>query len=61
MLAVVERLRRIAPTDAAVLILAETGAGKELFAQSIHQNSKRKSKPFVAVNCGSPSENTLES
>jgi len=61
MLAVVERLRRVAPTDATVLILAETGAGKELFAQSIHQNSIRKSKPFVAVNCGFPSENTLES
>ena len=61
MLAAVERLRRIAPTDATVLIQAETGTGKELFAQSIHQNSKRKSKPFVAVNCGAPSENTLES
>jgi two-component system response regulator HydG len=61
MLAVVERLRHIAPTDATVLIQAETGAGKELFAQSIHQNSKRKSNPFVAVNCGAPSENTLES
>ena len=61
MLTVVDRLRHIAPTDATVLIQAETGAGKELFAQSIHQNSKRKSKPFVAVNCGAPSENTLES
>jgi two-component system response regulator HydG len=61
MLAAVERLRRIAPTDVAVLIQAETGAGKELFAQSIHQNSKRKSQPFVAINCGSPTEHTLES
>jgi len=61
MLAAVERLRRVAPTDATVLIQGETGTGKELFAQSLHQNSLRKSKPFVAVNCGSPSENTLES
>jgi two-component system response regulator HydG len=61
MLAVVERLRRIAPTDAAVLIQGETGTGKELFAQSLHQNSLRKSKPFVALNCGALSENILES
>ena len=61
MLAVVERLRRIAPTDAAVLIQGETGTGKELFAQSLHQNSPRKSKPFVALNCGALSEHILES
>jgi len=61
MLAAVDRLRHIAPTDATVLIQAETGVGKELFAQSIHQNSKRKNKPFVAVNCGAPSDSTLES
>ena len=61
MLAVVERLRRIATTDAAVLIQGETGTGKELFAQSLHQNSPRKSKPFVALNCGALSENILES
>ncbi|MCL2710361.1 MAG: sigma-54 dependent transcriptional regulator [Planctomycetaceae bacterium] len=61
MLAVVERLRRVAPTDAAVLIQGETGTGKELFAQSLHQNSLRKSKPFVALNCGALSEHILES
>ena len=61
MLAVVERLRRVAPTDATVLIQGETGTGKELFAQSLHQNSQRKSKPFVALNCGALSENILES
>ena len=60
MLAVVERLRRIAPTDATVLIQGETGTGKELFAQSIHQNSKRKDKPFVAVNCGTLTDDTWE-
>jgi two-component system response regulator HydG len=61
MLALVERLKRIAPTDATVLIQGETGTGKELVAQSIHQNSPRKSKPFVALNCAALSENILES
>jgi len=61
MLALVERLRRIAPTDATVLIQGETGTGKELVAQAIHQNSPRKAKPFVALNCAALSENILES
>lgn len=58
---VIERLKRIAPTDATVLIQGETGTGKELVAQSIHQNSPRKNKPFVGINCGALSENILES
>jgi two-component system response regulator HydG len=58
---VIERLRRIAPTNASVLIQGETGTGKELVAQAIHQNSPRKNKPFVALNCGALSENILES
>lgn len=61
MLALVERMKRIALTDATVLIQGETGTGKELFAQSIHQNSPRKNKPFVALNCGALSETILES
>jgi two-component system response regulator HydG len=61
MLALVERLKRIAPTDATVLIQGETGTGKELVAQAIHQNSPRKNKPFVALNCAALSENILES
>ncbi len=61
MLRVLERLQRIAPTDATVLILGETGTGKELFAQALHQNSPRKRKPFVALNCAAISENLLES
>ena len=61
MLALVERLKRIAPTDATVLIQGETGTGKELVAQAIHQNSARKNKPFVALNCAALSENILES
>jgi two-component system, NtrC family, response regulator HydG len=61
MLALIERLKRIAPTDATVLIEGETGTGKELVAQAIHQNSPRKNKPFVALNCAALSENILES
>jgi len=58
---VIDRLKRIAPTNATVLIQGETGTGKELVAQALHQNSPRKSKPFVALNCAALSENILES
>jgi len=58
---VMERLQRIAPTDASVLIQGATGTGKELIAQAIHQNSPRKKKPFVALNCAALSEHLLES
>lgn len=56
-----ERLRRIAPTDCGVLITGENGTGKELIAQAIHQNSPRKKKPFVALNCGAVAEHLVES
>ncbi|MHC4398805.1 MAG: sigma-54-dependent transcriptional regulator [Planctomycetota bacterium] len=58
---VIERLKRIAPTNASVLIQGETGTGKELVAQAIHHNSPRKHKPFVGLNCAALSENILES
>jgi len=58
---VIEKLKRIAPTNASVLVQGETGTGKELVAQAIHQNSPRKNKPFVALNCAALSENILES
>lgn len=58
---VIERLKRIAPTNASVLIQGETGTGKELVAQAIHHNSPRKHKAFVALNCAALSENILES
>ncbi len=61
MAAVVDRLRRIAPTDATVLITGESGAGKEVVARAIHQNSPRKAKRMVALNVRAVSENLVES
>src|SRR5436305_3824373 len=59
--AVVARLRQIAPTSATVLITGESGTGKELVAKALHNNSPRRYKPFVPLNCASLSENILES
>ncbi|MEZ4230583.1 MAG: sigma-54-dependent Fis family transcriptional regulator [Polyangiaceae bacterium] len=52
---------RIAPSDIPVMLLAETGSGKELLASAIHQASNRRDGPFVAVNCGSITPSLLES
>lgn len=53
--------RKVAQTDVPVLLTGETGTGKEVFAQSIHQDSVRQGKAFVAINCSSFSRDLLES
>jgi DNA-binding NtrC family response regulator len=53
--------RRVAPSNASVLLLGETGTGKEVIAGAIHRLSRRSSGPFVRVNCGALSESLLES
>lgn len=61
MASVIERATRFAHSDLSVLITGESGVGKELFAQSIHNESPRRSGPFVAINCAALSESLLES
>lgn len=57
----IEFAKKAAPTDTTVLLLGETGTGKELFAQAIHNSSKRSAKKFVAVNCSAIPKDLQES
>lgn len=61
MLQLVEKAKRFSQVNGSVLLLGETGTGKELFAQSIHNHSPRSKEPFVAVNCAALPEQLLES
>ena len=54
-------IKQAAPTKATVLILGESGTGKELIAQALHEESPRRDKPFIKVNCAALSETLLES
>ncbi|MGD9085669.1 MAG: sigma-54 dependent transcriptional regulator [Desulfobacterales bacterium] len=61
MQAVFDLVEKVADSDSTILITGETGTGKGLVAKAIHQNSKRKNKPFISINCGAIPENLLES
>jgi len=57
----IEQAKKVADSDTTVLLTGETGTGKEVFAQAIHQASKRRNKNFVAINCSAFSKELLES
>lgn len=61
MLRLLEQARMVAQSDVSVLINGQSGTGKEIFAQAIHNASPRSNKPFVAINCGALPEQLLES
>jgi len=61
MRALAETVRRVAPTDAGVLVLGENGTGKELVARAIHEGSPRRKRPMVTVNCAAIPETLFES
>ena len=59
--AVLHMVKRVAPTQATVLFLGESGVGKEVFARTLHRLSSRSDKPFVAINCAAIPEQLIES
>jgi two-component system response regulator GlrR len=61
MKSIIQQVNRIAPFDINVLITGESGTGKEVLSKYIHKNSKRKNKPFIAINCGAIPHDLLES
>lgn len=61
MVEVFKMIGRVANTESTILIIGESGTGKELVARAIHENSYRRDKPFLAINCGALPETLLES
>lgn len=61
MQAVYQRVLQLAPTRTTVLVSGESGSGKELVARSLHYNSERRDRPFIAMNCGAVTETLIES
>jgi transcriptional regulator with GAF, ATPase, and Fis domain len=61
LLEALRKVERVAPTEATVLIVGETGSGKELFARAIHSRSRRSGRPLVKVNCGAIAPGLVES
>ncbi len=59
--ALLEQIERVAPTNYSVIIYGETGSGKEVIAQEIHKRSKRRGKPFIAIDCGALSKELASS
>jgi formate hydrogenlyase transcriptional activator len=61
LISALRNVERVAPTDTTVLILGETGAGKELFARAVHSRSRRADRPLIKVNCGAIAPGLIES
>ena len=61
MLAIMDTIARVAPTNARVLVMGENGTGKELIARKLHEQSKRSEEPFIEVNCAAIPEDLIES
>jgi len=61
MVEIFDLVEKVADCDSTILINGETGTGKGLVARAIHQKSRRRSKPFISINCGAIPENLLES
>jgi transcriptional regulator with GAF, ATPase, and Fis domain len=57
----IDRVKEVAPTDASVVLIGETGTGKELFARALHERSTRRDRPFVRVNCAALPSTLIES
>ena len=61
LISAISRALRVAPHDLSVLVIGESGVGKEFFPKIIHDNSRRRLKQYIAVNCGAIPEGTIDS